>query len=185
MGFSRQEYWRGLPFPSPGDLPDPGIEPRSPALQADALTSEPPGKPKSNFTNCRMWLGGIWGDQLCQTSHSTDGKTEALRCSLLPKFTLGQIILCTISHSYHCRLVGRIWYGSHWKRRDCGSIIDCGVFPGAPLARTWPRQTLMGELRSHMPRGQKNKQKINIKENEWKTNSEMQKSQQIQVRREK
>ena len=44
-GFSRQEYWSGLPFPSPGDLPDPGIEPRSPALQADALTSEPSGKP--------------------------------------------------------------------------------------------------------------------------------------------
>ena len=43
MGFSRQEYWSGLPFPSPGDLPDPGIEPRSPALQADALPSEPPG----------------------------------------------------------------------------------------------------------------------------------------------
>ena len=42
--FSRQEYWSGFPFPSPGDLPDPGIEPRSPALQADALTSEPPGK---------------------------------------------------------------------------------------------------------------------------------------------
>ena len=46
MGFSRQEYWSGLPFPSPGDLPHPGIEPSSPALQADALTSEPPGKPK-------------------------------------------------------------------------------------------------------------------------------------------
>ena len=45
MGFSRQEYWNGLPFLSPGDLPDPGIEPRSPALQADALTSAPPGKP--------------------------------------------------------------------------------------------------------------------------------------------
>jgi len=41
MGFSRQEYWSGLPFPSPGNLPDPGIEPRSPALRADALTSEP------------------------------------------------------------------------------------------------------------------------------------------------
>ena len=44
MGFSRQEYWSGLPFPSPGDLPDPGIEPGSPTFQADALTSEPPGK---------------------------------------------------------------------------------------------------------------------------------------------
>ena len=45
MGFSRQEYWSGLPFPSPGDLPDPGIEHGSPALEADALTSEPPEKP--------------------------------------------------------------------------------------------------------------------------------------------
>ena len=45
MGFSRQEYWSGLPFPSPGDLSDPAIEPGSPALQADALLSEPPGKP--------------------------------------------------------------------------------------------------------------------------------------------
>ena len=44
VGFSRQEYWSGLPFPSPGDLPNPGIEPRSPALQADALLSQPPGK---------------------------------------------------------------------------------------------------------------------------------------------
>ena len=44
MGFSRQEYWSGLPFPSPEDLPNPGIEPGSPALQADALPSELPGK---------------------------------------------------------------------------------------------------------------------------------------------
>ena len=44
VGFSKQEYWSGLPFPSPGDLPDPGIEPASPALQADFLLSEPPGK---------------------------------------------------------------------------------------------------------------------------------------------
>ena len=44
MGFSRQECWSGLPFPSPGDLPNPGIEPGSPAVQADALPSESPGK---------------------------------------------------------------------------------------------------------------------------------------------
>ena len=48
MGFSRQESWSGLPVPSPADLPDPGIEPRSPAFQADALTSELPGKPIIN-----------------------------------------------------------------------------------------------------------------------------------------
>ena len=53
MGFSREEYWSGLPFPSPGDLPDPGIEPRSPALQADALPSEPPGNITSG-RNCQL-----------------------------------------------------------------------------------------------------------------------------------
>ena len=51
MGFFRQEYWSGLPFPSPGDLPNPGIEPGPPAFQADALTSEPPGKPSFNTHN--------------------------------------------------------------------------------------------------------------------------------------
>ena len=44
-GFSRQEYWSGLPFPSPGDLPNPGIKPRSPALQVNSLPSKPPRKP--------------------------------------------------------------------------------------------------------------------------------------------
>ena len=60
MEFSRQESWSGLPFPSPGDLLDPGIKPRSPTLQADALPSEPPGKPgasrqthKSNADNMK------------------------------------------------------------------------------------------------------------------------------------
>ena len=56
MGFSRQEYWSGLPFPSPGDLPDPGVEPGSPALQADALSSEPPGK-------LRYWCADVYAHQ--------------------------------------------------------------------------------------------------------------------------
>ena len=47
MEFSRPEYWSGLPFPPPGDLPNPGIEPRSPALQANSLPAESPGKPKN------------------------------------------------------------------------------------------------------------------------------------------
>ena len=54
-GFSRQEYWSGLPFPSPGDVPNPGIKPRSPALQADALTSELPGKPFSIYSTNIRW----------------------------------------------------------------------------------------------------------------------------------
>ena len=48
MGFPRQEYWGGLPFLSPGDLPDPGIEHGSPTLQADSLPFEPPRKPQCN-----------------------------------------------------------------------------------------------------------------------------------------
>ena len=48
MEFSRPEYWSGLLFPSPGDLPNPGIEPRSLALQTDSLPPEPPGKPKAD-----------------------------------------------------------------------------------------------------------------------------------------
>ena len=52
MEFSKQEYWSGFPFPSPGDLPNPGIEPGSPALQADALSSEPPG-------NCNQTLSSV------------------------------------------------------------------------------------------------------------------------------
>ena len=50
MGFSRQEYWNGLPFHSPGDLPDPGMDPGSPALQAVSLPTEPPEKPMTIWT---------------------------------------------------------------------------------------------------------------------------------------
>ena len=54
MEFPRQDYWSGLPFPSPGDLPDPEIKPRSPALEADALTSESPGKQVSNLQDKKI-----------------------------------------------------------------------------------------------------------------------------------
>ena len=67
MGFSRQKYWSGLPFPSLVYLPDPGIEPRSPTLQADALPSEPPGNPKIEYpykvllTRLALdWCLGTW-----------------------------------------------------------------------------------------------------------------------------
>ena len=57
VGFSRQEQWSGLPFPSPGDLPHSGAEPRSPALQADSLLPEPPGKPVIYIINKEMSRG--------------------------------------------------------------------------------------------------------------------------------
>ena len=65
MGFSRQEYWSGLPFPSPEDLPDPGIRPRSPKLQADSLPSELQGRSQIHYSN-----GNLFKQVAFQTSCS-------------------------------------------------------------------------------------------------------------------
>ena len=79
MGFSRQEYWSGLPFPSPGDLPNLGIEPGSPALEADALTSEPPGKP-------RYWV-------LAENKHLTMRYRVAMQMQLLVIYSFIGILI--------------------------------------------------------------------------------------------
>ena len=70
VGFSTQQYWSGLPFPSPEDLPNPGIEPGSPALQADSLVSEPQGRS----------LGSFWGDGNVWYLDSDDGVTDTYFC---------------------------------------------------------------------------------------------------------
>ena len=78
MGFSRQEYWSGLPVPSPGDLPDPEIEPMSPTLQADALTSEPPGKPIFQLPNIYLKNRTLLAEysKMIILSYLFDGKEE-------------------------------------------------------------------------------------------------------------
>ena len=63
MEFSWQEYWSGLPFPSPGDIPNPGIEPKSPTLQADSLPAEPQGKPQNTGVSSQSLLQGIFPTQ--------------------------------------------------------------------------------------------------------------------------
>ena len=64
-GFFRQEYWSELPCPLPGDLPNPGIKPRSPELQVDPLLSEPPGKPRNTGVNSLSLLqGSLWTQEL-------------------------------------------------------------------------------------------------------------------------
>ena len=60
LGFSRQDYWSGLPCPPPGDLPNPGIKPRFPTLLVDSLPSEPPGKPKNTGVGSLSLLQGIF-----------------------------------------------------------------------------------------------------------------------------
>ena len=88
MGFSRQEYWSGLPFPSPGDFPNRGIEPGSPTLQADSLPSESPGKPKITGVDSLSLRQGIFPTQesnwgllhcrqiLCQLSYQESPATS-------------------------------------------------------------------------------------------------------------
>ena len=74
MGFSKQEYWSGLPCAPPGDLPNPGIEPRSPALQADSLPAEPQGKPKNTWESSLSLL-----QQIFQTQESKWGLLHGRR----------------------------------------------------------------------------------------------------------
>ena len=78
VGFSRQEYWSGLSFPSPGDVPNPGIEPKSPALQVDTLPSEQPGKPYESVYLLQMLVaigfpeghsGVLWVQLHLSTEH--------------------------------------------------------------------------------------------------------------------
>ena len=96
MGFSRQEYWSGLPFPSPGDLPNPGIKPRSPALQVNALTSEPPGKPLHIclfsvplHQTENSWMTGpicLFHHSVLSQGRSRYGQKETLLPDTLPNF---------------------------------------------------------------------------------------------------
>ena len=123
MGFSRQEYWTGLPSPPPGGLPNPGIEPRSPALQADSLpSSEPPGKPMAEIvgvilcdevTSLTCWLASQEGLVPTEGSEPTPGtrwghsplsQTPCFYRSGLPwegMISLLEAFPCCISHLSH------------------------------------------------------------------------------------
>ena len=125
MEFSRPEYWSGQPFPSPGDLPNPGIEPWSFALQEDSLPAEPPGKPKNTVVGSLSLLQQIfptqesnWGFLHCkwilyqlsyQGSPDTNKKlvmiTHALDknlCKIVS--TLGHLLSFIIYKKYECYL---------------------------------------------------------------------------------
>ena len=135
MGFSRQEYWSGLPFPSPGDLLNPGIQPRFPALKTDFLLSEPPGKPWHSLSVLEIWfierrlsinsknvfdwcdiLAMVWGLGLCpQEIHRIFGRRNIIK--LLKgkhiKFCNRQMnkTLWNSRRSYLCCL--RAWWRVH------------------------------------------------------------------------
>ena len=111
MGFCRHEYWNGLPFPSPGDLPNPGIEPRSSALQADSLLAEPQGKSKNTGVSSLSLLLQIF---LIQESNQ-----GLLDCrQIIYNWTIreaGSMHTCMLSHLVlnHVWLFGTPWTITH------------------------------------------------------------------------
>ena len=110
MAFSRQEYWSGLPFPSPVDLPNPRIKPRSPTLQEDSLPSEPPGKPK--YT-------GVGSCSLLQGTFPTQGSSPGIpNC---------RQILYHLSHQGSPRILE--WVAPILSP---GDLPNPGIEPGSP-----------------------------------------------------
>ena len=95
MGFSRQEYWRRLPFPSPGQLPDAGIEPRSPTLQADALLTELCGK---SYTRFSLKISHVYISKAEELTSKVDVETEMLE---LYAFLYNHSQLGFVLSSYH------------------------------------------------------------------------------------
>ena len=145
MGFSRQEYWSGLPFPSPGDLPDPGIEPRSPALQADSLPSEPP---QGSVYICQCYSRSLSNPILIWCKYSGD---FSLR-STGPCLPIGwEVFLSTLirygsrlgfsaEHSWEWRVRGTGHHMCWWSEWSGGpeeqqqSSVPCATsVPGSPL----------------------------------------------------
>ena len=85
MGFSRQDSWSGLPFPSPGHLPDPGMEARSPALQADPLASQPPRKPLKAYTSLRVY-SIYWAVHALRSYKKTSFNTQGVKHATLRRW---------------------------------------------------------------------------------------------------
>ena len=98
LGFPRQEYWSGLPFPSPGDLPDPGIEPGSLALQADSLPFEPPGKRDGSrgggTVTTEAEVGVIWPQSRNLRDHQRQKARNGVSLQP-PKAALPTTLICT------------------------------------------------------------------------------------------
>ena len=102
MGFSRQECWSGLPFPSPGDLPDPGIEPGSPTLQADALPSEPPGKASEAEVDVFLEFSCFFYDPT-NAGKLISGSSAFSKFSLnIWKFTIHVLLKPSLENFEHC-----------------------------------------------------------------------------------
>ena len=116
MWFSRQEYWSGLPCLSLGDLPDPGIEPASPASQAGSLWSEPPGKPIILNNTFQMSLGWV-----CFSFNLTDeGLAYKLHVDI--HLSLPPHILCRLDNG---TVLQWNWHTLPWSIKRIGNSLSC------------------------------------------------------------
>ena len=117
MGFSREEYWSGLPFPSPGDLPNPAIKPGSPTVEADALTSKPSG------TKEDLGVGCDYGRLL--------GKAQQTRINLLCRFKLMPSPLIRVSRDLDHPLLLADFPGGSDGKASAHNVGDPGLIPGS------------------------------------------------------
>ena len=108
---SRQEYWSGQPFPSPGDCPNPGIKPRSPTLQVDSVPSESPGKPKNTGVGSLSLLQGIF-----PTQESTQGLLHSRRI-------LYQLSYQGSPLSHHLMINRRVYRNLFWLKKKQTLLI--------------------------------------------------------------
>ena len=167
MEFSMQEYWSGLPFPSPGDPPDPGIEPGSPALQADAFTVRATREAPSYWSR---WLSSYWGDRDILTEKSSSRVSESPypqmilfplgngKISRRPSFVLSFVELSG-SHfkGDHCRYFPFVlWVAPEDKSRQwfIGTLISLFICPGPKpkdsfilIPEHWPQNHLILVIR--------------------------------------
>ena len=134
IGFSRQEYWSGLPCPSPGDHPDPGIEPGSAALQADPLTSEPPEKPnfwrhfqiykyKEQHNNLHVFIPGFYRYQHSPNLFSSSSN---------PAFFLNYVFFFFKHSLQYCFTTSKKWISC------CCSVAESRLTLCYPMDRSKP-----------------------------------------------
>ena len=128
MGLPRQEYWNGLPSPSPGDRPNPGIEPGSHTLQADSLPSEPPGKPKDSEMSPKYNFGDL--QELPFVPFK--GKTQVSQYSTIQPihFELqswgSPLLIEKLSGAFVSSLVPQIILNNMYKAGMCTYLVSAG-----------------------------------------------------------
>ena len=123
MKVSRQEYWLGLPFPSPGDLPHPGIQPGSPALQPDSLLSDPPGKPEWTHSGQKFRRTGLFWYRFWTNVFVP----YYLNTAVFPKADLGWETLCQRLNT-RIYLLAICWkFFAHVVDITCMNLINCEV----------------------------------------------------------